>query len=108
MPSIDFTGPLVSVGVLAALVVMAGAIWTNPSIILSLLVGALGIVVSIFFLFLLLAAREAAIIVLVVLSPIAVVLYMLPNTKKLFDKWLKFFEGLLLVYPIYILNLLNK
>ena len=98
--SIDFTGPLVSVGVLAALVVMGGMIWANPSILLSLLVGAISIVVSIFFLFLLLAAREAAIIVLIVLSPIAVVLYMLPNTKKLFDKWLKFFQGLLLVYPI--------
>ena len=86
--------------VLGILVGMAGAIWTNPAVVLSLLVAALGVAISIFFLFILLAAREAAIIVLMVLSPLAVTCYMLPNTKSLFDKWLKIFEGLLLVYPI--------
>ena len=96
----DLSGGLASVGVLAALGVMVGSIWANPAILLSLLVSALGVVVAIFFLFLLLAARKAAVIVLVVLSPLAVVAYMLPNTKKLFDRWWKFFEGLLLVYPI--------
>ena len=111
-PVVDFTadgaessggsvsGVLASVGVLAAVGVMVGAIWANPAILLSLLVGALGVIVSIFFLFILLAARKAAVIVLTVISPLAVVAYMLPNTKKLFDKWWKFFEGLLLVYPI--------
>ena len=111
-PVVDFTaegaessggsvsGVLASVGVLAAVGVMAGAIWANPAILLSLLVSALGVVVAIFFLFILLAARKAAIIVLTVISPLAVVAYMLPNTKSLFDKWWKFFEGLLLVYPI--------
>ena len=111
-PVVDFTaegaessggsvsGVLASVGVLAAVGVMVGAIWANPAILLSLLVSALGVVVAIFFLFILLAARKAAVIVLTVISPLAVVAYMLPNTKKLFDKWWKFFEGLLLVYPI--------
>ena len=111
-PVVDFTadgaessggsvsGVLASVGVLAAVGVMVGAIWANPAILLSLLVGALGVIVSIFFLFILLAVRKAAVIVLTVISPLAVVAYMLPNTKMLFDKWWKFFEGLLLVYPI--------
>lgn len=98
--SFDVSGVLASVGVLAGIVGVVGAIWANPAILLSLLVGALGVVVSIFFLFILLAARKAAIIVLTAISPLAVVAYMLPNTKSLFDKWLKFFEGLLLVYPI--------
>ena len=96
----NLTGSLVSVGVLAALVGAVGAFWANAAIVLSLLVGAIGVVISLFFLFILLAVRKAAIVVLVVLSPLAVVCYMLPNTKKLFDKWLKIFEGLLLVYPI--------
>ena len=94
------TTVLTGVAVLAALVVMVGAVWKNPAILLSLLVAALGIVIAIFFLFILLSARQAAIIVLTVVSPIAFVSYILPNTKKLFDKWLKFWEGLLLVYPI--------
>ena len=93
-------GSMVGVGVLGALVGMSGGIWEAPMVALSLLLGAIGVVVSIFFLFVLLAAREAAIVVLVVLAPVAMVLYALPNTKKVFDKWLKAFEGLLLVYPI--------
>lgn len=91
---------LTGVAVLAALVGMVGMIWANPMVVLSLFVSALGVVISIFFLFILLAAREAAIIALTVLAPIAVVLYVLPNTKPIFDKWWKFFLGLLMVYPI--------
>lgn len=70
------------------------------AILLALVVATLSILAAVFSLFVLLAARKAAIVVLVVLSPIAFVCYMLPNTKKLFDKWLKFFEALLLLYPI--------
>lgn len=91
---------LTGVAILGALVIMVGTIWRNPAIVLSILVAALGVAISIFFLFVLLAIREAAIVVLVAISPLAVMCYALPNTKKLFDKWWKFFEGLLLVYPI--------
>ena len=75
-------------------------VWKNPGILIALLVGALGVVIAIFFVFILLAAREAAIVVLTVISPLEVVCYMLPNAKKLFDRWMKFWEGLLLLYPI--------
>ena len=61
---------------------------------------AIGVFISVFFLFVLLSARQAAVVVMVVASPIAVVLYALPNTKTLFRKWMKLFAGLLLVYPI--------
>ena len=91
---------LTGVAVLGALVLMVGAVWQNPAILLSLLVSALGVVIAVFFLFILLSARQAAVIVLTVISPLAFICYMLPNTKKLFDRWLKFGEGLLLVYPI--------
>ena len=87
----------------ALLFVLGGGflvVWKNPGILIALLVGALGVVIAIFFVFILLAAREAAIVVLTVISPLAVVCYMLPNAKKLFDRWMKFWEGLLLLYPI--------
>ena len=99
LPTVTMTG-FTGVAILSALAVMTGVIWQNPAIILSLLVSALGIVIAIFFLFILLSARQAAIVVLTVVSPIAFVCYVLPNTKKIFDKWIKFGEGLLLVYPI--------
>lgn len=91
---------------ITAVILLAGlgggalVVWKNPAILISLLVGALGVVIAIFFVFVLLAAREAAIIVLTVLSPLAFACYMLPNTKIIFDKWLKFWKGLLLLYPI--------
>lgn len=97
--SIATTG-LTGVAVLAAVVGMVGAVWANPAIVLSLLVSALGVVISILFLFILLSARQAAIVVLTVISPVAFVCYALPNTKKYFDKWTQFGKGLLLVYPI--------
>ena len=95
-------GPTLISGLILALL-GAGtvfAIWKEPGSLIALLVGALGVVIAIFFVFILLAAREAAIIVLTVLSPLAVVCYMLPNTKKMFDRWMKLWEGLLLIFPI--------
>lgn len=90
---------LVSVGLISALA-GASAIFANPAMLLTLLVSMIGVVISVFFLFVLLTARESAIVVLIVVSPLAFVLYMLPNTKRIMDKWWKLFSGLLLVYPI--------
>ncbi|MBO7718133.1 hypothetical protein J6S37_01395, partial [Candidatus Saccharibacteria bacterium] len=72
----------------------------GAAILLMLLTGALSVVVAIFFLFLLLAARKAAIVVLIVISPLAFACFILPNTKKYFDRWIKLAWGLLLVFPI--------
>lgn len=92
---------IASVGLIAAAAGTATwIIWSNPATVLSLLVAALGIGIAIFFLFILLATREAAVVVLTVLSPLAFACYMLPNTKRYFDKWKQIFQGLLLVYPI--------
>lgn len=82
---------------------LVGGIWAaggGVAVAVGLLVAVIGVVVSIFFLFIILSVRQAAIIVLAVISPIAIICYMLPNTKNWFDKWWKFFGSLLLVYPI--------
>lgn len=50
--------------------------------------------------FLSLAIRKAGIFVMIVLCPVAIVCYALPNTKRFFDKWMKLFMGLMMVYPI--------
>ena len=92
-------GGLAGLGLLTG-VITTSVVFADAAMILSLLVTAVGVAISIFFLFILLSVRQAAIVVLVVISPLAVVMYALPNTKKLFDRWLKLFEGLLLVYPI--------
>ncbi len=90
------TAVIGSVGFLAAGSV---GIW-GPVVVLPLLLGLISALIGVLFFFILLGARQAGIIILVVLSPVAFACYMLPNTKSIFNKWFKMFEGLLLLYPI--------
>ncbi len=58
------------------------------------------IVFSMLFLFLILIIRSAGIVILIAIAPIAIVCYMLPNTEKMFKRWLDLLKALLFVYPI--------
>lgn len=71
-----------------------------PNLILVLFLAVISILISILFFFILLAVRQAMIIILVAIAPLAVVCYALPNTQKMFDRWLKMFSSLLMVFPI--------
>jgi hypothetical protein len=82
----------------AITVVGGGAIiYAQIGVLIPVLLG--GIVAVLMVLFMLIG-RQALIILLVVLSPLAFVAYLLPNTSKLFDKWKKLFMSLLLLFPI--------
>ena len=50
---------------------------------------------------LVMAARQALIVILVVISPIAFVLYLLPGTEKWFDKWKDLFLIMLIFFPAF-------
>ncbi len=76
------------------------AIYSNPALLLTLFIAVLGVFIAVLFIFILLAGRKAAIVLLTVVSPIAFILYMLPNTKKIYDKWFNLWKAMLLVYPI--------
>ena len=100
--SADANGPG---GIITAIVIFAGVfaiigVICNPGILFTLLIAVLGLVVSILYLFVLLSARQAAVILLTIISPLAFACLILPNTKKLFDRWLKIWQTLLLLYPI--------
>ncbi len=69
-------------------------------LMIPVLIAIVGALISLFFLFLLLAIRKAGIMAAIMLCPIAIICYALPNTKNIFDKWKKLFTSLLLVYPI--------
>lgn len=47
-----------------------------------------------------LIARQALVLMLIVLSPLAFVAYLLPNTEDWFKKWWKAFSATLMVFPI--------
>ncbi len=94
---------LLAVGATATTVTIVGAsvvAATLSSWIVPILVALLGCVVAVIFFFILLGVRQAGVVILVVLTPLAIVCYALPNTKSFFDKWKKMFTGLLLLYPI--------
>ena len=47
------------------------------------------------------AGRQAVIYLLVMISPLAFVAYLLPNTEKYFDKWKALFTKMLIFYPMF-------
>lgn len=62
----------------------------------ALLAAVLALVVILF----ILVARQALIILLIVISPLAFVAYLLPNTEAWFKKWKTTFTSLLILFPI--------
>lgn len=61
----------------------------------------LGVILAVFVAVFILAARQALIVILVVLSPLAFVAFLLPNTEKLFTLWRKSFTTMLVFFPIF-------
>lgn len=86
-------------GVVAVTAVLALTIpfelWLFP-----IFLAILGCAISVFFFFVILGVRQAGVVVLITLAPVAIICYVLPNTKFLFDRWKKMLTALLLVYPI--------
>ena len=56
--------------------------------------------VAILFLFVILIVRQAGVVVGVVIAPLALLCFLLPNTEGLYKKWLGLMKGLLVVYPL--------
>lgn len=81
-----------------ALTILAAG--TAGILALAVLIGALvsGLVVMAT-IAVLLIARKALIVILIVISPLAFVAFLLPNTEKFFSKWRSIFVGLLMVFP---------
>ncbi len=85
--------------ILAGAAIAGGAalIWFNLAALVPVLVAGM---VAVLMIFLMLILREMLIVLMVVLSPLAFVAFILPNTSSLFTKWRKTFTALLLVFPI--------
>lgn len=84
---------LIATGILAT----AAIVWFLLPV---LFLGVSTVVITCLVVIAILLLRKALIILLVVLSPIAFVAYLLPNTEGYFQKWLKMFWQLLMVFPI--------
>lgn len=78
----------------------AGALAAAAAIGLAVLGLIITVITSMFFMYITLVVRQAGVILMIVLAPVALACYMLPNTEKLFKKWFDLFKALLIVYPI--------
>lgn len=89
-------------GALLALALVVGTLLKiNASgFILALFLAVIFCAVAVLFLFIILVIRQVGVIACVILAPIAFCCYLLPNTEKVFKKWLDLFKNLLLVFPI--------
>lgn len=77
--------------------VIGGAILFALPMIAAFVISAALIMLAILFT---LAIRQALLIFCVVISPIAIALFVLPGTEKYFKKWVDLFVSTLMVYPI--------
>ncbi len=90
---------VVAGGILAGTTVLGLAVHTGAIFMLvPLLVGA---ILAALVALIILAARQALIVIMVIISPLAFVAYLLPNTEKYFDKWRSAFLTLLFLFPIF-------
>ena len=63
----------------------------------AVLAGVISVVIG----FITIAMRQAVISILVMISPLAFVCYLLPNTEKWFEKWKKALTSMLVFYPMF-------
>ena len=86
-----------TIGTVAALTFsggVTGLIWLLIPIVLSGAIAIISAVVT-------MAARQALIFLLVMVSPLAFVAYLLPNTEKWFTKWYQMFFRMIFFYPLF-------
>lgn len=83
--------------VLAGAAITTVALFVQLTALLPVLVTVLFAIVTVFIVLML---RQAIIILLIVISPLAFVAFLLPNTEGLFKKWRQMFQVMLLVFPI--------
>ena len=72
----------------------SGAIWMLIPTVLGALVAVASGLITI-------ALRQAVVALLIMISPLAIVAYMLPNTENLFQKWKKLLTQMLVFYPMF-------
>ena len=87
------------VGIVAGLAMVGGiggALFLLIPVLFSAVIAVVAALVT-------LAARQALIVLLVIVSPLAFVAYLLPNTENLFVKWRTLFMKLLVLFPAFAL-----
>lgn len=88
-----------AVGAVAAGVTVTVSSYTLLGALALLIPGAIAAFLAFVTILFILLARQAIVIMLVILSPLAFLAYLLPNTEEWFTRWRKLFVAMLLLYP---------
>lgn len=86
-----------TIGTIGALTIAGGwtgLIWLLIPVILSGAIAIISAVVT-------MAARQALILLLIMISPLAFVAYLLPNTERWYKMWVNMFARMLFFYPMF-------
>ena len=78
----------------AIIAVETGAIWMLIPVVLGALVAVATGLITI-------ALRQAVVVLLIMIAPLAIVAYILPNTEHLFKKWKHILTQMLVFYPMF-------
>ena len=85
----------------AALTVLGGVIAFETGAIWMLIPVVLGALVAVASGLITIALRQAVVALLIMISPLAIVAYILPNTEKWFKKWKDLLMKMLVFYPMF-------
>ena len=85
----------------ATLAVGAGVIAFELGAIWMLIPTVLGAIVAVATGLITIALRQAVVILLIMIAPLAIVAYILPNTEQWFKKWKKLLTTMLVFYPMF-------
>ncbi len=90
-------------GLAAGIALNSAAASSGPSIGLLFIVlpALVGLLLAIITVILVLAARQAIITIFIVIAPLAIVAYLLPNTEKWFSKWREVLTTMLIFFPAF-------
>jgi len=99
----SITGAVLAAGAGATALTVAGISFVAGagSSIFLLLPILVGVLMAVLVALLIMAARQAIITILLVISPLAFVAFLLPNTEKYFEKWRSLGLTMLMLFPIF-------
>ncbi len=79
----------------------AGFLMFESGTIFMLIPAVLAALIAVFSGFLTIALRQVIVVLCVMVAPLAIVAYILPNTSNLFKKWRSLFTSMLVFYPMF-------
>ena len=85
----------------SALALGAGVIAFETGAIWMLIPTVLGAIVAVVIGLITIALRQAVVALLIMISPLAIIAYMLPNTEQWFKKWRQLLTKMLVFYPMF-------